>query len=548
MERRYSQTERESLALVWACEHFQMYLLGTEFTLVTDHKPLDFIFNRPNSKPVPRVERWALRLQTFKFNVRYQPGSQNIADPLSRLCVDKTMQRIPNVAEGYIRHVAHESVPNAMSWQDIVDESNSCAEIQSVCNAISSGDFKMCNVGYQSVKTELSEVQGVVLRGNRIVMPVKLRTRALELAPEGHQGIVKTKQRLRSKVWWPGIDRDAERICRSCMHCLQVSTPNPPPPLSMTKFPSEAWTFLSADLLGPLPNGQHIIVLIDYYSRFFETAIIRTTTAGKVIEFMDTVFARMGYPKALRTDNGPQFACSDFQEYLRSNDIRWVSTSPLWPQANGEVERVNRTLVKVLKIAHSNKLDLGVELRKFLVAYRSTPHASTGVAPYTLLFSREMRTKLPGLEVEVDKTLHEKAQENDALSKLKAKEYADRMRGAKEPTIEVGDSVLLKQDKRGKLDGTFSPEPHRVTAKLGSDIICQDNQGKVTRRNVTFAKAVPDRSIPVSADAQSSGVSSGDVPEEDPLAQRPQRVRNLPTRYRKYVVHALGHPGSVEMN
>ena len=72
------------------------------------------------------------------------------------------------------------------------------------------------------------------------------------------------------------------------------------------------------------------------------------------------------------------------------------------PQANGEVERVNRTLVKVLKIAHSNKLDLGVELRKFLVAYRSTPHASTGVAPYTLLFNREMRTKLPGLEVEVD--------------------------------------------------------------------------------------------------------------------------------------------------
>ena len=122
------------------------------------------------------------------------------------------------------------------------------------------------------------------------------------------------------------------------------------------------------------------------------------------------------------------------------------------------------------------------------------------------------------------------------------------MRGAKEPTIEVGDSVLLKQDKRGKLDGTFSPEPQRVTAKLGSDIICQDNQGKVTRRNVTFAKAVPDQSSPVSAGAQSSGVSSGDVPEGGPLAQRPQRARNLPTRYGKYVVHALGHPGSVEMN
>ena len=61
------QTEREALSLVWACEHFRMYLLGTKFKLVTDHKPLTHIFNNANSKSTPRLERWSLRLEPFNF-------------------------------------------------------------------------------------------------------------------------------------------------------------------------------------------------------------------------------------------------------------------------------------------------------------------------------------------------------------------------------------------------------------------------------------------------------------------------------------------------
>jgi len=124
---------------------------------------------------------------------------------------------------------------------------------------------------------------------------------------------------------------------------------------------------------------------------------------------MDTVFSRFGFCEAIRTDNGPQFVSGVFQNYLAGNNIKWVSTTPLWPQANAEVERVNRTLLKSLKIAHSKRENLGRELRKFLLAYRSTPHSSTGIAPYTLLFGRVMRTKLPYLEGEIDDTVYDKA-------------------------------------------------------------------------------------------------------------------------------------------
>lgn len=86
VEKRYYQTEKEALALVWAIEHFHMYLYGkNKFELVTDHKPLEVIFGN-RSKPCARIERWVLRLQSYNYKIVYKPGKSNIADPLSRLC------------------------------------------------------------------------------------------------------------------------------------------------------------------------------------------------------------------------------------------------------------------------------------------------------------------------------------------------------------------------------------------------------------------------------------------------------------------------------
>ena len=84
VEHRYSQTEKEALAIVWSCERFHAYLYGTEFELVTDHKPLECIFS-PKCKTCARIERWLLRMQPYTFRVKYLPGPKNIVGPLSRL-------------------------------------------------------------------------------------------------------------------------------------------------------------------------------------------------------------------------------------------------------------------------------------------------------------------------------------------------------------------------------------------------------------------------------------------------------------------------------
>lgn len=98
-ERRYSQTEKEALAAVCACERFRLYWYGLEFELVRENKPLEFIYS-PKSKPPLRIERWALRLQPYKFKIQYQLGKYKAADALSRL----PLKDVPksNVAEDYV--------------------------------------------------------------------------------------------------------------------------------------------------------------------------------------------------------------------------------------------------------------------------------------------------------------------------------------------------------------------------------------------------------------------------------------------------------------
>ena len=123
------------------------------------------------------------------------------------------------------------------------------------------------------------------------MIPKCLRERVIEIAHEGHQGIVKTKERLRCSVWWPGMDRDTEKVVRTCHECQIVSQCSAPEPMQRTKFPDEPWQDVAMDLLGPLPNGENILVVVDYYSRFDEFAIMKSTTSEKVIFELERIFS-----------------------------------------------------------------------------------------------------------------------------------------------------------------------------------------------------------------------------------------------------------------
>ena len=117
IEQRYSQTEKEALAIVWAGERFHLYLRGISFEILSDHKPLQIIYSS-QSRPSARIERWVLRLQAHDFSVKYIPSKENIADTSSRL-VQKTEETPRNVAEEYVRNVAMNATPVAVPIKEM---------------------------------------------------------------------------------------------------------------------------------------------------------------------------------------------------------------------------------------------------------------------------------------------------------------------------------------------------------------------------------------------------------------------------------------------
>ena len=123
---------------------------------------------------------------------------------------------------------------------------------------------------YLPVNGELCVIGKLVLIETRIVIPCTLRPRVFMLAHEGRLGIVSMKQRLRCKVWWPGIDREAERFCKTCHSCQLVSQPAHPEPIKCTPLPHGPWQDLAIDLLGPLPSGDSLLVVVKYFCRYYE--------------------------------------------------------------------------------------------------------------------------------------------------------------------------------------------------------------------------------------------------------------------------------------
>ncbi|KAL7292834.1 hypothetical protein TKK_0013655 [Trichogramma kaykai] len=111
---------------------------------------------------------------------------------------------------------------------------------------------------YYPYRMELLQLSSLSLRGNRIVIPKLLRQIILELAHKGHPGETVMKRRLRSKVWWPTVDKEVSKFVKSCRDCLLVSQPNHPPPTARHVFPQGPWQCLAIDLMGPLPNKDMI--------------------------------------------------------------------------------------------------------------------------------------------------------------------------------------------------------------------------------------------------------------------------------------------------
>lgn len=532
-EQKYSTLDKEALAIVWATERFEMYLRGLDFSILTDHKPLIHIFSE-SSCPNKRQERWVLRMQSYRYSIKHVPGEVNIADPLSRLCETVDAKTYDKRSEDALYSIAEVNIPSAITMTEVIRSSQNDPEFEKVKKALNDDQWSDLKA-YAPFKSELCFSKDLLLRRDKIVIPGDLREAVVRLSHSGHPGKEKMKRRLRTAVWWPGLDADVEEACRSCVECQMVGPVNKPEPLRIRELPSAPWVHVSADFLGPLPNGKYIFVLVDLYSRFVVAEFMNRTLSADVIRVLRQIFTKMGLPFVLTTDNAKNFSSQELKDYCVDYGIKLTHTTPYWPCANGEVERQNRSLLKVLKISQQRGTNLEEALQEYLYMYSVTPHSVTGIPPATLMFGRRFRDLFPHVQDEA--TFDDEMRDRDATVKYRAKEYRDKKVGAKETTINVGDEVLMKNmQPANKLTPTFLPVPATVVEKMGSMATVETQSGQRFKRNTSHLKAYhpPTAAEPLDV---SRSVSGEPVEVAEPLDEhhrRPRRSVSLPKRFEDY--------------
>ena len=330
---------------------------------------------------------------------------------------------------------------------------------------------------------------GILLRGDRIVIPKALQQECLRRAHEGHLGIVKTKALIRSKIWYPGMDDAIEYHVRGCIACQANGPTQKLAPFQMTQMPAEPWSDLAADFYGPIANGGYLMVVIDEYSRYPVVEYIKQINASTVITALTKIFALLGHPKTLKTDNGPPFNGHEFKRRLNELNITHKPITPYWPRANGLAESFMKNLTKVIVSAVIEHKSWDVELIKFLRNYRETPHPTTGVAPASLILRNPNTSTLPNLNRFKPNELDKLARERNDASKAQTKTYADARQGTQERKLVVGDLVLHRWQKTGKSVPKYDPKPYTVTAINGT-MVCANRPNHGITRNISFFKRI----------------------------------------------------------
>lgn len=391
-ERNYSHLDKEATAIFWATKKFYQYLYGRHFTLITDNRPLQSIFN-PN-KALPeisalRLTRYALFLRQFDYTIQHRAGRlHQTADYLSRAplqlrnpeAIDETYE----VNEVMISYLGTDP-KRAITTRELRAETAKDSELAKLRTELLSSTAS---------NTEFSLHDGIIMRGNRVVIPAALQQYVLNELHNTHCGIVKMKALARSICYWRNIDRDIESLVKSCTACATVQNEAEKVPLHHWETPTEVWQRVHADFAGPI-NGKQLFIIIDALSKWIEIDIFdKPPTSQSTLVSLQQIFSRQGIPHILVTDNATIFKSDEFEQYCATLGISHRTSAPYHPATNGLAERAVQIVKRKLKALLSDSpAELQQKVNQILFQYRITP-LSKGKSPAELHMGRQLRSKL----------------------------------------------------------------------------------------------------------------------------------------------------------
>ena len=533
-EERYAQIEKEALASTWACEKFSDYILGKDIEIETDHKPLVSLLGSKSLHELPpRIQRFRMRLMRYSYTVRYTPGKNIVtADMLSRARSRSVASpgdlNFADEANVYVASVLAALPATEKRLEQIRREQSDdevCVKLKEFCQQEEwpcKPKLHSSLRAYWPYRGEITVQHGILMMGSRLIIPSSMRLDILDRIHAGHQGIKKCRERANDSVWWPGLSKQIEDMVTTCSICCKERQ-NHAEPMIESEFPARPWQKIGTDLFQYMSTDY--VIAVDYYSRFFEMSPLKQSTSQEVIAHLKSYFARHGIPKCVMSDNGTQYSSGEFAKFSAEWGFTHLTSSPKFPQSNGEVERAVETAKSLLRKAHEDR-------HLSLLAYRSTP-LQNGFSPAELLMGRKLRTTLPVSPEKLRPSwpdLDEVQRKEKEYKHKQAVNFDRRHNAAPLTKLQPGDKVWVTDQKTSGTVVETAGKPRSYIVETEKSTLTRNRKHLVPdpKRKTTTE---PLQEIPqVNEEAQRQPDPRPEAVPSQPMTTRSGRVINPPKR------------------
>jgi hypothetical protein len=506
-EQRYAQIEKEALSIAFALERFHQYTFGRKTVIENDHKPLESIVKKPLHRAPKRLQNLLMRILNYDTEIVWRPGKDmHIADMLSRSYPEQSepSEHTENV------NMVDFLVMGDSRLEKIRQQTSADESLQILKSVIQNGwpenrqDVPTLVLPYFNVRDELSIQNGLIFRGERIVIPENLRPEMKQAVHSSHVGTDATMRRARECLYWPSMCADLRDMVQRCDICRAYDTSaNAKEPLLPHETPSRPWEKVGTDLFEW--EGKHYLITVCYFSNFWEIDRLYDLSSKTVIKKLKCQFARYGIPSVIVSDNGTQYVSAEFRSFMKEWDIEHYTISPRHSQANGKVESSVKSAKRLLSKCKKAKSDPYLALLEL----RNVPSQGIGSSPAQRLHSRRTRSFLPmshklllprGSEI-----INNEKEKMKSLQRKQVQDYNKRTKPL--PELQEDDVVRMKPFRHGEKEWYKAKVLERLDERSYK---VQTDQG-IFRRNRIDLKKTQEPMTPMTP------MTTDPPPPEDPV-------------------------------
>lgn len=460
-QRNYSTIEKEANAIVFALKKWQVYLEGKPFSIQSDHRPLTWLLSKKDC--VGKLARWALLLQEFDIEeIRHIKGNENVvADALSRIEI--------NLLE-------HEQNTEGLPQDNTI--------------VINGKKYLIENNKKRLIITDNEDKKFIV---------------KMVHDEFGHFGLFKCSEIIRSRFYWKNWKVDLKNYLKKCEKCQTKGDDNESkePLVLRNVHLLKPWQKVSIDICGPLTlsskNKRYLLLGQDLFTKYVIGKSVREIKASEICKWLKEVAKVHGFPQEILVDQGSQFNSQEFKKFCQENNLKIHFISAYHHQSNGQIERFNRTIEKMIRTSISDQKKWCTVVDKMLRAYNVTPHCSTKISPWEALYGTQPKTQLDekwptllgdrSLEI-----IKQEVGENLKKSQEIAKKYYDRT--IKPSICKVGSIVWWHCPEQGlekskKLNIKWQG-PFRVIEIDYPVAVLEDLNGKIKKIHLNHIKICND--------------------------------------------------------